>query len=73
MFFSVNWHDLKGAENGKHTVIILIDFQKDFDTLDHKILSEKNQYIIFLGKNKMISFLSDKQSFSHFYFQKQES
>ena len=28
---------LNGADNGKHTGIILIDLQKVFDTLDHKV------------------------------------
>ena len=29
---------LKGAENGKHSGMFLIDFESAFDTLDHKIL-----------------------------------
>ena len=32
---------LNGAENGKHNGMILIDLQKIFDTLDHKVLLEK--------------------------------
>ena len=38
---------LNGAENRKHTSIILIDLQKAFDFLDHKVL---------LGKMKCIGF-----------------
>ena len=41
---------LKGAENGKHTGMILIDLQKAFDTLDHKILLDKMKCIGFLDK-----------------------
>ena len=41
---------LNGAENGKHTGIILIDIQKVFDTLDHKILLQKIKCIGFLDK-----------------------
>ena len=32
---------LNGAENGKYMGIIFINLEKTFDTLDHKILSEK--------------------------------
>ena len=37
------WTDmtLNGAENGKHTGMTLIDFQKVFDTLDCKIYLTK--------------------------------
>ena len=40
MSFSVNWHDkiLSGDKNGIHTAMMLIDFQKVFDTLDSKNL-----------------------------------
>ena len=38
---------LNNAENGKHTGMMLIDLQKTFDTLDHKIL---------LGKMKCVGF-----------------
>ena len=41
---------LNGAENGKHTGMILIDLQKAFDTLDHKILLAKLRCIGFSGK-----------------------
>ena len=34
---------LNGADNGKHTGVIIIDLQKAFDTLDHTILLEKNE------------------------------
>ena len=52
MFVSVNGHDLKGAEYGKYTGIILIDFQKAFDTFDYKVLSEKNAVHMFFRKKK---------------------
>ena len=32
---------LNGVGNGKHTSMILIDLQKAFDALDHKILLDK--------------------------------
>ena len=32
---------LNGVKNGKYTSMILIDLQKAFDTLDHKILLDK--------------------------------
>ena len=32
---------LNGAENGRHMGMILIDLQKAFDTLEHKILLDK--------------------------------
>ena len=32
---------LKGFDNGVHTGMILIDLQKDFDTINHKILLDK--------------------------------
>ena len=32
---------LNGAENGKHTGMILIDLQKAFDTIDRKTLLNK--------------------------------
>ena len=54
MFVSVNGHDLKGAEYGKYTGIILIDFQKAFDTFDYKVLSEKNAVHMFFRKKKTI-------------------
>ena len=41
---------LNGAENGKHTGMILIDLQKAFDTLDHKILLDKMKCIGFSDK-----------------------
>ena len=36
---------LNGAENGKHTGMILINLRKSFDTLDHKNFSEKMKCI----------------------------
>ena len=41
---------LNGAENGKHTGMVLIDIQKAFDPLDHKILLDKMKCIGFSGK-----------------------
>ena len=41
---------LNCAENGKHTGMILIDLQKAFDTLDHKILLDKMKCIGFSDK-----------------------
>ena len=43
---------LSGAENGKHMGIILIDLQKDFDTLNHIILLHKLKYIGFSDKTR---------------------
>ena len=41
---------LNRAENRKHTGMILIDLQKAFDTLDHKILLDKMKCIGFSDK-----------------------
>ena len=41
---------LHGAENGKHTGMILIDLHKAFDALDHKILLDKMKWIGFSDK-----------------------
>ena len=51
MFVSINKHDFEnGAEDGKHTGMILIDLQKAFDTLDHEILINKMKCIGFPDK-----------------------
>ena len=41
---------LNGPENGKHTGTILIDLQKVFDALDHKILLYKMKCTCFCDK-----------------------
>ena len=42
---------LNGAENGLHTGLILIDLQKVFNNLDHKLLLDKMmKYIGFSDK-----------------------
>ena len=41
---------LNGPENGKHTGMILIDLQKAFDALDHKILLYKMKCTCFCDK-----------------------
>ena len=41
---------LNTAGNEKHTGMILIDLQKAFDTLDHKIFLDKMKYIGFSDK-----------------------
>ena len=41
---------LNGAENGKHTGMILIDLQEAFETIDHKIFLNKMKYIRLLDK-----------------------
>ena len=41
---------LKGDGNGKYTGMILIDLQKPFDALDHKILLDKMKSIGFIDK-----------------------
>ena len=38
---------LTDMDKGKHADMILIDLQKAFDTLDHKILLEKMTYLSF--------------------------
>ena len=43
---------LKGFEAKNSTDMILIDFQKTFDTLDHQILLKKLKYIGFSSKNR---------------------
>ena len=53
---------LNGAENGKHTGMILIDLQKAFDTSDHKILLDKMKCRGFSDKT-MVSLSSHKQSY----------
>ena len=50
---------LNGAENGKHTGMILIDLQRAFYFLDHKIL---------LNKMKCIGFLDQTIKWFHSYF-----
>ena len=52
---------LNVAEKRKHTGINLIGFQKAFDTLVHKLLSDKMKCIGFSDKrNKMVSLLSHR-------------
>ena len=52
---------LNGAENGKHTDMILINLQKAFDTLYNKILFDKMKCIGFSDKIiKMDSLVSYK-------------
>ena len=52
---------LNVAENGKHTGVILIDLQKAFGTLDHKILWSKMKCDrFFRWNNKIVSLLSHK-------------
>ena len=41
---------LNDAENGKNTGMILINFRKAFNTLDHKILLDKMKCIGFPDK-----------------------
>ena len=55
---------LNGADNGKHTSMILIDLQKAFDTLDHTILLEKMKCKGF--SNKTIRWFHTEQSFFRF-------
>ena len=43
---------LNGAENGKHTGMILIDLQKAFNTLHNQILLDKINGIGFSEKTK---------------------
>ena len=60
-FVSINWHDFKRCWNGKHTGVILIDLQKAFGTLDHKILWSKMKCDrFFRWNNKTVSLLSHK-------------
>ena len=51
---------LNGAENGKHTDMILINLQKAFDTLYNKILFDKMKCIGFSDKiikmNSLVSY-----------------
>ena len=49
---------LNGAENRKHNSLILIDLQKNFDTLHHNIL---------LGKMKCIGFSDKTIKWFHFF------
>ena len=52
---------LKGFDNGLFTVMILIDLQKAFDTIDHNILLEKSKAIGFCENtvNWFLSYLTD--------------
>ena len=38
-----------GMDKQINTVMILVDLQKAFDTLDHGVLIEKNEIVWFLG------------------------
>ena len=52
---------LKGFDNGLFTVMILIDLQKAFDTINHNILLEKSKAIGFCENtvNWFLSYLTD--------------
>ena len=43
---------LNGAKNGLHTVMILVDHQKVFDTIDYKILYDKMKCIGFSDEKR---------------------
>ena len=51
---------LKGAKNGLHTGMILIDLRKEFDTLNHKILSDEMKSIDFSHKTIKWFYLTHK-------------
>ena len=50
MFVLLNRCDFKWCQTGKYTGMILINLQKVFDTLDHKILLEKMKCTAFADK-----------------------
>ena len=56
---------LKGFERGEYTGMILIDLQKAFDTIDHKILLKKLKYIgVSNGATNWIeSYLTNRSTF----------
>jgi len=60
-------HDkiLKGFNNGEYTGMILIDLQKAFDTIDHKILLQKLKYIGFSASatDWVKSYLTNRTTF----------
>ena len=68
---------LNGAENRKHTGMILINLQKASGTFDHKILLDKIWYICISGKTIkwFHSYLKAAPFSFHkkMYFRKQES
>ena len=54
---------LNGAENAKHTGIIVVNLQKAFDTLDDTILLDKMKCICFSENKKWFHFSHTNRAF----------
>ena len=73
MFVLINVHT---SENGKHTDIILIDIQKAFDSLNHKIEIVSNQEFVNVCKwfvDNKLSTLFGEDKTKYMFFSKREN
>ena len=73
MFVLINVHT---SENGKHTDIILIDIQKAFDSLNHKIEIVLNHEFVNVCKwfvdNKLSNLFGEDKT-KYMFFSKREN